>query len=204
MAQFEPHITTTTANRSSAARRERVCFIVDPTLRSAIVALDMESTIGSTGLYKRAIYWILIEPVMSNLLAGAVDFDLHPAGDETLTHQLYEQLRGSILGGSLPPGHRLPSSREFARQLKVSRNTVSFVIDQLAMEGYLIVTQGRRPVIAAVSKPRLVPRLVSRLASGRQTSRRAAATARISRWAQRVRKADWPFANEGQPRTFVP
>ena len=136
----------------------------------------------------------------NNLLAGAVDFDLHPGGDETLTHQLYEQLRRAILAGSLPPGHRLPSSREFARQLKVSRNTVSFVIDQLAMEGYLIVTQGRRPVIAAVSKPRLVSRLVS----GRQTSRRAAATVRISRWAQRVRKADWPFANEGQPRPFVP
>jgi GntR family transcriptional regulator/MocR family aminotransferase len=26
----------------------------------------------------------------------------------------------------------------------------------------------------------------------------------VSRWAQRLRKADWPFANEGEPRPFLP
>ncbi|HEX9471519.1 MAG TPA: winged helix-turn-helix domain-containing protein, partial [Bradyrhizobium sp.] len=93
---------------------------------------------------------------MSGFLVGAIDFDLHSGTDKTLTHRLYERLRGAILAGALPPGYRLPSSRELARELNVSRNTVSFVVDQLAMEGYVDVAQGRRPTITAVSKTRLV------------------------------------------------
>ncbi len=133
---------------------------------------------------------------MSGFLVGAIDFDLHSGTDKTLTHRLYERLRGAILAGALPPGYRLPSSRELARELNVSRNTVSFVVDQLAMEGYVDVAQGRRPTITAVSKTRLV--------FGRETSRRSPATLHISRWAHRLRKADWPFVNEGQPRPFLP
>jgi GntR family transcriptional regulator/MocR family aminotransferase len=133
---------------------------------------------------------------MGKMLTGVIDFDLQPSADETLTRQLYEALRGAILAGSLPPGYRLPSSRDLARQLKVSRNTVSFVVDQLAMEGYLDVVRGRRPTIAAASKTTLV--------LGRANARRSPATLHVSRWAQRLRKADWPFANEGEPRPFLP
>jgi GntR family transcriptional regulator/MocR family aminotransferase len=133
---------------------------------------------------------------MGKLLTGLIDFDLQSKSEETLTQRLYEQLRGTILAGSLPPGYRLPSSRDLARHLKISRNTVSFVVDQLAMEGYLAVARGRRPTIAAASKTKLV--------FGRGNSRRSPATLRTSRWAQRLRKADWPFANEGEPRPFLP
>jgi GntR family transcriptional regulator / MocR family aminotransferase len=134
--------------------------------------------------------------LVSEHLLGLIDFELKPNHDETLTRQLYQQLRKSILNGSLPPGHRLPSSRDLARRLKVSRNTVSFVVDQLAMEGYLDVAQGRRPTIAAASKAALV--------FGKATSLPAPATPPISRWAEQVRKADWPFMNEGEPRPFLP
>jgi DNA-binding transcriptional MocR family regulator len=80
---------------------------------------------------------------MRDLLSGLVDIQLQPQGGAPLTRQLYECLQGAILAGSLPSGHRLPSSRDMARHLKVSRNTVSFVIDQLTMEGYLDVSRGR-------------------------------------------------------------
>ena len=133
---------------------------------------------------------------MGKLLSGLIDFELKSRSDETLTRQLYEQLRGTILAGSLPPGYRLPSSRDLARHLKVSRNTVSFVVDQLVMEGYLDITQGRRPTIATASKPGLV--------FGRRASRRPPVTLRISRWAERLGKAEWPFVNEGKPRPFLP
>jgi GntR family transcriptional regulator / MocR family aminotransferase len=133
---------------------------------------------------------------MSEPLSGVIDFELQSSSDQTLTRQLYEQLREAILIGSLPPGHRLPSSRALARHLKVSRNTVSFVVDQLAVEGYLDVTQGRRPTIATDSKTELV--------FGRAQPRRSPAALRISRWATRLRKADWPFVNEGAPRPFLP
>ena len=89
---------------------------------------------------------------MEKLLSGLIDFELQPAGATTLMRQLYDGLRAAILDGSLPPNFRLPSSRDLARQLKISRNTVSFVVDQLAMEGYLDVARGRRPSVAAASK----------------------------------------------------
>jgi GntR family transcriptional regulator/MocR family aminotransferase len=133
---------------------------------------------------------------MSELISGLVDLELRSSRGETLTRQLYQQLRATILAGSLPSGYRLPSSRHLARHLKISRNTVSFVIDQLAMEGYLDIRQGSRPTVAAVAKTRLV--------LGRETSRRSAAALRLSRWAQRLRQTDWPFANEGEPAPFVP
>lgn len=56
---------------------------------------------------------------------------------QTLTDWLYAELRGSILGGRLRPGTRLPSSRDFARQHSLSRGTVVVVFERLLAEGYL-------------------------------------------------------------------
>lgn len=54
-----------------------------------------------------------------------------------LYRQIYEGLRGAILSGRLRGGMRLPSTREMAVELKVSRNTVMNAYDQLLAEGYL-------------------------------------------------------------------
>jgi GntR family transcriptional regulator/MocR family aminotransferase len=132
---------------------------------------------------------------MRDALSGLIDVELRPRSGETLSRQLYNQLRNAILKGLLPPGHRLPSSRELARQLKISRNTVSSVIDQLAMEGYLDIARGRRPTVAA-SRPSLVP--------GKANARKASAKPLMSHWGERLRKADWPVNNEGAPRPLVP
>lgn len=123
------------------------------------------------------------------------DFDLKVGGSETLTRQLYGRLRKLILAGSWPPGFRLPSSRDLARHLKVSRNTVSLVIDQLAMEGYIEVVKGRRPIVS----PSKVDLVVERRANQQRTS-----ALRVSSWAERLRQADWPFLSEGAPRAFLP
>ncbi|MDP1751174.1 MAG: PLP-dependent aminotransferase family protein [Reyranella sp.] len=133
---------------------------------------------------------------MDVLLSGQIDFKLRPGSGEPLTRQLYGQLRATILAGALPPGYRLPSSRDLARQLGISRNTVSFVVDQLAMEGYLDVAQGRRPTVAAAANAQLV--------SGRTPIRRSPMPLRVSHWGARLLKADWPFVNEGDPRPFLP
>src|SRR5260221_12918907 len=85
---------------------------------------------------------------MHQVLYGLIDLELRPQGEATLTQRLYGELRKVMLDGTLAPGRRLPSSRELARQLSVSRNTVSGGIDQLAMEGFLDVAQRRRPVVA--------------------------------------------------------
>lgn len=57
--------------------------------------------------------------------------------DLPLHRQLYEALRRAMLDGKLQAGQRLPSSRELAQDLKLSRNTVVAAIGQLSVEGYL-------------------------------------------------------------------
>lgn len=54
-----------------------------------------------------------------------------------LYRQIYEALRRAILTDRLQPGTRLPSTREMAQGLMVSRNTVMNAYDQLLAEGYL-------------------------------------------------------------------
>ncbi len=70
--------------------------------------------------------------------------------DHSLQSQLADNLRRLLLGGELPPGTRLPASRTFARQLGVSRNTVTAVFEQLAAEGYLQSRQGSGTRVAAL------------------------------------------------------
>ena len=59
-----------------------------------------------------------------------------------LHRQLYEGLRRAILEGKLPAGERLPSSRDLAHDLDLSRNTVVAAINQLGVEGYLVSRVG--------------------------------------------------------------
>ncbi|RZA36792.1 MAG: PLP-dependent aminotransferase family protein [Lysobacteraceae bacterium] len=62
---------------------------------------------------------------------------LDRAAATPLFRQLYARLKDAILHGRLAPGTRLPATRELARQLKVSRQTVLAAYEQLAAEGYL-------------------------------------------------------------------
>src|SRR6266566_4483695 len=64
------------------------------------------------------------------------------APDITLTRWLYQELRHAILDRRLPPGTRLPATRDFAVQYGVSRGTVVTVFEQLQAEGYLIAQVG--------------------------------------------------------------
>lgn len=59
-----------------------------------------------------------------------------------LQQQLYKQLLRLIFEGRLQPGLRLPSSRRLAQELGVSRNTVTLVVEQLKLEGFLISRVG--------------------------------------------------------------
>lgn len=70
-------------------------------------------------------------PVLTLALA------LDPAEHQPLQRQLYGALRTAILEGRLGAGGRLPSSRQLAGQLEISRTTVALVYDQLRAEGYL-------------------------------------------------------------------
>ncbi|SMF13244.1 transcriptional regulator, GntR family [Tistlia consotensis] len=55
----------------------------------------------------------------------------------TLQEQLHERLVEAVLDGAHPPHQPLPATRELARILGMSRNTVSLVYERLTADGYL-------------------------------------------------------------------
>lgn len=69
----------------------------------------------------------------------ALPIDLDRTLPLSLQEQIYGKVRDLILTGSLASGTRLPSSRELATDLGVSRNTVLCAYDWLKNEGYLDV-----------------------------------------------------------------
>jgi hypothetical protein len=56
---------------------------------------------------------------------------------EPLFRQVYVGLRKAILTGSLPAGARLPSTRDLAEQLGISRTVVLLAFDHLLAEGFV-------------------------------------------------------------------
>lgn len=73
---------------------------------------------------------------------------LNLASDVPLYQQVYECLAQAILTGQLEPGLRLPSTRELASTLGVSRNTIVTAFDQLLAEGYLVAEVGSGTYVA--------------------------------------------------------
>lgn len=61
---------------------------------------------------------------------------------EPIYRQIYSSLRARILSGALDGGKRVPSSRDLADQLKVSRTVVLLAYEQLEAEGYLVGRSG--------------------------------------------------------------
>ena len=68
---------------------------------------------------------------------------------EPLRAQLERGLRDAIRSGRLQPGERLPSSREMARELGVSRGLVLECYTQLQAEGYLTSRGGSATSVAS-------------------------------------------------------
>jgi GntR family transcriptional regulator/MocR family aminotransferase len=63
-------------------------------------------------------------------------WQLNRTGDAPLFRQIYSQIRLAILSQSLRPGTKLPSTRQLAAQLGVSRSAVVSAYEQLLAEGY--------------------------------------------------------------------
>lgn len=69
-------------------------------------------------------------------------------GPESLHAQVERQLRDAIRGGTLRPGSAVPSTRNLAQRLGISRPLVMEAYAQLAAEGYLALRQGAGPRVA--------------------------------------------------------
>lgn len=96
--------------------------------------------------------------------------ELNRKSELKLWRQIYQALKELMLSGKLNAGEALPSTRELARELNVSRNTVCTAYDLLIAEGYLISRQGAAARVAGglcidlVEPPPLPPKTKSRTA----------------------------------------
>jgi GntR family transcriptional regulator/MocR family aminotransferase len=118
-------------------------------------------------------------PAMLDLLAP------DRRGNVPLQTQLYRALREAILRGRLAPGLRLPATRVLARDLRIARNTVVAVFEQLVAEGYLEARVGAGTVVATIRPEALLEATPAarRAADGKtpRLSRRGEALAAIRR-----------------------
>ena len=80
-----------------------------------------------------------------------------------ITAEVYGQVRAAILDGRLKPHQALPSSRDLARRLDVSRNTVVLAYERLRAEGFVTSRAGAGTYVeevrinAAPAEPRESP-----------------------------------------------
>jgi GntR family transcriptional regulator/MocR family aminotransferase len=126
---------------------------------------------------------------------------LDQRADAPLYRQLYQALRQAILTGRLSPGTRLPSSRELAMELGVSRNTIVNAFEQLLAEGYVEGKIGAGTYVARTLPDELFhapggsPRSAAPSEDGRSISKRG----------QRLLAVPTlPPARRGEPRAFQP
>jgi DNA-binding FadR family transcriptional regulator len=68
---------------------------------------------------------------------------LRPVRSVNVLEETVESILRLVKLGLLPPGERLPSERELARQLEISRPTVRAALRSLAETGYLKTLRGR-------------------------------------------------------------
>ena len=71
-----------------------------------------------------------------------------------VTRAIYRQIRDAVLDGRLRPGTVLPSSRDLARRLQVSRNTVVTVFERLRAEGFVETRVGAGTFVSHGVRPR--------------------------------------------------
>jgi GntR family transcriptional regulator / MocR family aminotransferase len=90
--------------------------------------------------------------------ADFLDLAVDTSSDTPLLLQVYQLLRGAILSHALTPGSRLPSTRQLADRLGVSRTSVLSAYDQLLAEGYVEGRTGSGTYVAKdIPQPPIAP-----------------------------------------------
>ncbi len=114
-----------------------------------------------------------------------VPITVDPRSRLSLHRQIYEGWRRGILDGRFRGGDRLPSTRELAGALGISRATVTAAYEQLVAEGYFEGVQGSGTFVCRTipDQPLFRPR-------PGEPGNGPAPAARLSRYGSRLR--DWP------------
>lgn len=106
-------------------------------------------------------------------------------GAGPLYARIYRNYREAILCGEITSGSKLPSSRDLAAELGVSRNVVLLAYEQLLSEGYLETFHGRGTFVLEGLEPAFGDR-----PAGRQGSLESQFRPQLSALGRRLEKAD--------------
>jgi GntR family transcriptional regulator, transcriptional repressor for pyruvate dehydrogenase complex len=85
----------------------------------------------------------------------ALDAVFKPVQPPTTFEETVERLGTAIRLGLLPPGTRLPSERELADELSISRSTLRQALTTLVQSGHLVALRGRSGGTFVADKPPL-------------------------------------------------
>ncbi|MBB5422494.1 GntR family transcriptional regulator/MocR family aminotransferase [Paraburkholderia atlantica] len=135
--------------------------------------------------------------------------DIHIAveGHHDLSGQIYRQLRAGILEGRLAGGTRLPSTRDLATQLGVSRKTTLDVFERLLSEGYLSARAGSGTFVADGLERLPAERSAQARAAARSRERDAAQAKAAARaqplWEQMPDSLPLPRPSVPSPLDFI-
>ena len=70
-------------------------------------------------------------------VAGMLTYSFADLGSDSLYEHLYKCIKNDIINGILKVGDKLPSKRNFAKNLDISTITVENAYSQLIAEGYI-------------------------------------------------------------------
>jgi GntR family transcriptional regulator/MocR family aminotransferase len=90
-----------------------------------------------------------------------INLGIDKASSVPIYQQIIDSLREAVSQGRVAPGSKLPSTRIFAEELGVSRNTVLQVFDTLINEGLLTSRVGDGTYVAAEAQERNKPQSAS-------------------------------------------
>lgn len=88
--------------------------------------------------------------------------EISRASGEPVKMQIYRQLKEQMISGELREGEEIPSTRQLASALCVSRSTVVEAFDMLLFEGFLVSRQGAATVVASGLVIQLTPNIRNR------------------------------------------
>jgi GntR family transcriptional regulator len=78
-----------------------------------------------------------------------------PLDPDPMYKQVTDQIKNAIASGTLQPGHKLPSIREMAGELKISEITIKRAYSDLENEGYIFTRSGLGSFVASIDKQKL-------------------------------------------------
>lgn len=78
-----------------------------------------------------------------------MDIFISNTSDKPIYEQIYEQLKGLMMNGTLGEGDPLPSIRLLAKELRISVITTKRAYSELERDGFIVTVAGKGSFVAA-------------------------------------------------------